>query len=240
MKGKIREPSLTRPLPVALAVLLLCAGCGPAPGPRRLLIEGVTLIDGTGALPRTSMTLVIQGRKLEAILPADSVDPTRRDSVVDGSGLWAIPGLFDAHVHLSKAGPEALPALVALGVTTVRDMGGDLDQVRAMQRSIAAGEVIGPRIITPGPMLEAPATIERMKRSATAEPYERTRIRTPFEPGRSSIQWRGSASTSSRSVSTRAKRRIGPWSRPPRRPACPWPATPRIRWTPSRPRSSGW
>jgi imidazolonepropionase-like amidohydrolase len=125
------------------------------------------------------MTIVIANRRIEAIGPADSLALARGDSVIDASGLWAIPGLFDAHVHLTKAGPEALPVLVSLGVTTVRDMGGDLEELRTMQAAIAAGETVGPHMLVAGPMLEAPATIERLAKSATSEPYLRTRIPIP-------------------------------------------------------------
>lgn len=159
----------------ALLLALLLAGCRAGPGSHRILIRDVTLIDGTGA-PARLATISIVGRRIEMIGTGDSVRSARADSVIDGSGLWAIPGLIDAHVHLTKAGEEALPVLAAMGVTAVRDMGGDLDTLRAMQRSVATGRLVGPRMVVAGPMLESPATIERLERSATREPYRRTRI----------------------------------------------------------------
>jgi len=169
-----------RAFSVALAILcILATGCEAEPVSPRLFVHGVTLIDGTGGAPVPSSTIIMRGRRIEAVEPSDSIRPEPGDSVIDGTGLWAIPGLFDAHVHLSKTGREALPVLAAMGVTSVRDMGGDLDELREMRRAIAAGDVIGPRIYLAGPMLEAPATLERMRESETSEPYERTRIAIP-------------------------------------------------------------
>jgi imidazolonepropionase-like amidohydrolase len=57
------------------------------------------------------------------------------------------------HVHLSYARGSALPAFVANGVTTVRDMGSDLAEVDRWRAQIAEGLLTGPEILRPGPML---------------------------------------------------------------------------------------
>lgn len=46
--------------------------------------------------------------------------------MTEGAGKFLIPGLWDMHVHLSKAGENTLPLFIANGVTSVRDMGGNL------------------------------------------------------------------------------------------------------------------
>src|SRR3984893_2245618 len=48
-----------------------------------------------------------------------------------------------------------LPLFIANGVTGVRDMGGDLPVLLAWRRQIAAGEIVGPRMVISGPMLDA-------------------------------------------------------------------------------------
>jgi imidazolonepropionase-like amidohydrolase len=76
--------------------------------------------------------------------------------------LFVMPGLWDMHVHLVFGnwfpGGRAisLPLFIANGVTGVRDMGSDLEEVQNWRREIAAGKLIGPRIYTPGPMLDGP------------------------------------------------------------------------------------
>lgn len=96
--------------------------------------------------------------------------------IVEGRGRFLLPGFWDAHVHLSKIGAQALPLFVANGVTSVRDMGGDLDEVLGWRHEIATGTRTGPRIIAPGPMFESASNVERMKREGVVEPVARTRI----------------------------------------------------------------
>jgi imidazolonepropionase-like amidohydrolase len=82
--------------------------------------------------------------------------------IVDGTGKYLIPGLWDMHVHLSMAGREALPVLLAHGVTAVRDMGGNGRTVLAWRDSIAAGTLDGPRIKAPARIVESGAWLRRV------------------------------------------------------------------------------
>jgi imidazolonepropionase-like amidohydrolase len=50
----------------------------------------------------------------------------------------------------------ALPLFIANGVTSVRDMGGELDVLQQWRREIAAGTLLGPRMVIAGPMLDGP------------------------------------------------------------------------------------
>jgi len=83
-----------------------------------------------------------------AVLPAGA-------RVIDGRGKFLIPGLWDMHVHTAIAGGRALLGLyVANGVTGVRDMAGDWPTLRGWRDDIAAGRLVGPRIVASGPYLE--------------------------------------------------------------------------------------
>jgi len=64
-----------------------------------------------------------------------------------------IPGLWDMHVHLSKAGENTLPLFVANGITNVRDMGGDYIQLLKWRKEAADGTRLSPRIKPPGRLL---------------------------------------------------------------------------------------
>ncbi|MGH7695337.1 MAG: hypothetical protein ACRENH_10160, partial [Gemmatimonadaceae bacterium] len=73
----------------------------------------------------------------------------------------------------------ALAVLVAYGVTSVRDMGGEMDELLRWRDEIRAGDRVGPRMLIAGPYLESPANVQRMRRTPVAEmaePVERTRI----------------------------------------------------------------
>jgi hypothetical protein len=56
------------------------------------------------------------------------------------------------HVHLSYTKVSALPALLANGVTSVRDCGGRLSEIDMWREQILAATLAGPRIFRAGPM----------------------------------------------------------------------------------------
>ena len=105
-------------------------GDGPFP---RLVIRGVTLIDGSGGPPRGPVDIVIENNRIADIVPVGTpgvpVDSARRprrgDHEVNANGMWALPGLVDLHVHQGTqqkaADSEYYNKLwLAHGVTTVR------------------------------------------------------------------------------------------------------------------------
>ena len=139
-----------------------------------IAITSVTLIDGTGEPARADMTVVVRGGRITAVESATSAQPPEGAAVIDGRGKFLIPGLWDMHVHLAKAGAGSLPLIVANGVTSVRDMGGDAALLRGWRDDIAAGRRLGPRIKWAGPMLESSERVARMKKR-THEPVERFR-----------------------------------------------------------------
>ena len=143
--------------PLVAFVLFVLAATARAE-PNTLAFTHVTVIDGTGGDPQPDRTVLISGDRIASI--SQSAPPTDV-RVIDGRGKYLIPGLCDMHVHLAgvTADPRwgkatLLPLLIANGVTTVRDMGGDLAALQAWRKEIEAGELIGPRIYCPGPMLD--------------------------------------------------------------------------------------
>ena len=99
----------------------------------------VTVIDMTGAPPRLNMTVVITGDRISAIESTEKINVPKGTKIVKARGKFLIPGLWDMHVHLGKAGENTLPLFIANGVTSVRDMGGDYRQVLAWRKDILAG-----------------------------------------------------------------------------------------------------
>ncbi|HYS53078.1 MAG TPA: amidohydrolase family protein [Thermoanaerobaculia bacterium] len=114
-----------------------------------LAITHVAVINPGEATPRRDVTVVVRDGRIAEVgnaVPADA-------EVVDGRGKFLIPGLWDMHVHLSWTTWSALPLLVANGVTTVRDMGSALSEIDDWRARIAAGALVGPRILRVGPIL---------------------------------------------------------------------------------------
>jgi cytosine/adenosine deaminase-related metal-dependent hydrolase len=119
---------------------------------RALVLKNVTVIDGTGAAAQPAMTVVIRDDRIESIGKNGEVAIPPRSQVTNATGKFLIPGLWDMHVHLTDARRSAIFALVANGVTGVRDMGSLLKELDEWRFKIEDG-TIGPRIFRAGPIL---------------------------------------------------------------------------------------
>lgn len=150
------------------------------------VIENVTVIDGTGAAARTSHSVLIRGARVVSVRPTEEITVPEGATRIDATGKFLIPGLWDMHVHVCKVRRPALPMFVWHGVTTVRDMGGELSEIRGWQQAIERGELAGPTIYTSGPYLESARRVKRLRRSKEVEPYARTR----FGVGTKEDAWR--------------------------------------------------
>ena len=106
-------------------------------------IEHVRLFDSEHAIMRENQTVVVTGDHFTTVGPASSVRPPVDAEHIDGTGKTILPGLFDMHVHA-----QALDGIlnIASGVTSVRDMGNDIDQLRSLQDQWQLGTAIGPRV----------------------------------------------------------------------------------------------
>lgn len=119
-----------------------------------LAITHATVIDPDAVTPRRDMTILLRGTRVERVAASASVRVPKGTPVIDATGKWVIPGMWDMHVHNDFAGGRALlPLYIAHGVTGVRDMNGRLPQLRTFQRDIAAGTLVGPRMVVSGPYL---------------------------------------------------------------------------------------
>jgi len=140
---------------VAISVLT------PLAGAQTLTITHVTLIDVTNGRTQPETTVTIQGNRITNIAPSTGAKPIA-GQIVDASGQFLIPGLWDMHTHVyfDKTAADGtdliLPLLLANGITGVRDMGSELDLVLHARGEIAAHRLLGPRMIVSGPMLDGP------------------------------------------------------------------------------------
>ncbi|MEL6192325.1 MAG: amidohydrolase family protein [Bacteroidota bacterium] len=87
-----------------------------------MAITNVSLIDGTGKAVQESVTICIKEDIIQDILPKADV---RADTLIDGSGKFVIPGLFDGHVHTTNY-KEDFPRFIHYGVTSILITGGSL------------------------------------------------------------------------------------------------------------------
>ncbi|MHA2339208.1 MAG: amidohydrolase family protein [Candidatus Hodarchaeales archaeon] len=90
-------------------------------------------------------------------------------TIIECSGRYVLPGLFECHAHLcfltlldTQTKERNLSQFIESGITQVRDLGGPINVLKEMHRSIVAGEVLGPEIYYAGPMHEkSPITWEK-------------------------------------------------------------------------------
>jgi imidazolonepropionase-like amidohydrolase len=125
-----------------------------------LVIAHVTVIDpGTSSAQRDS-TVAVSGGRITSVSSSKSFHALAGARVIDGTGKFLIPGLWDMHVHTAfgdwfPGGREViLPLFIVNGITGVRDMGGDVPVLQNWRKQIKAGQLTGPRMIYSGPMLD--------------------------------------------------------------------------------------
>ncbi len=140
-----------------------------------LVLENLVLIDGTGGEARAVDALVVDDGRIAAIVPAGAGTSHTVDAAaerLDLGGAVVMPGLIDTHVHVARF-PDTRVAAAAIlaqalrgGVTSVRDMGGDVRALQDIARARASGEFVGPTVVASavvgGPTLFADPRIARL------------------------------------------------------------------------------
>lgn len=119
------------------------------------ILEGVTLIDGTGRPPLEGATVCVHGGRIAHVVPGGT-DESHLGAFIRHRlpGKTVVPGLIEAHTHASY-GSDML-AYVRNGITTLRFAGLEASVVENLKRRIESGELIGPRILSCGPMIDSP------------------------------------------------------------------------------------
>jgi imidazolonepropionase-like amidohydrolase len=155
-----------------LALVLPIIGGAASPAVAQeptLAIVGGFLIDGFGGPPRPDAVVLVQGEEIIAVGNEGDLAVPPGAEVIDANGYTVMPGLIDAHVHLDILGHGDYPTwhgmvrdnyaevmelsaaqLLAHGVTTARDAGGELEASVQTRERIERGEIPGPRLLIGG------------------------------------------------------------------------------------------
>jgi imidazolonepropionase-like amidohydrolase len=153
-----------------LRVLMVGCVCALTACASDLLIRNVTVIDVVAGarLPRRS--ILIHDDQIVAV--GTRVKAPTGARMVNAAGQYAIPGLWDMHVHLWYQ-EHQFPLFLANGVTGVRDMGSDFERVKGWRREIADGKLLGPHIETCGPAVDgAPSDDPKLPILVAGTPVE--------------------------------------------------------------------
>lgn len=161
----------------ALAALVTMLGASApgargtsAPGPAArtvLVLDDVTLIEGTGAPPRPHSRIVIAGRRLMAVGARNSVQVPEGATRLPVAGSWVLPGLVDLHAHVTflrdpvhfreydrATSEQVLRILLAHGITLARNPAAPAAEGVALRDDLRAGRVAGPRLLTAGEAID--------------------------------------------------------------------------------------
>lgn len=126
-----------------------------------ILIEHAEIIDVKSGEVRSDMTIGIRNDSIITI--GKSTKGFNAEQIIDATGNYVIPGLWDMHVHfrggdeLIQENKNLLPLFTANGITGVREAGGDMTtEIFKWRKAIQNGSLIGPKIYTSGPKLDGP------------------------------------------------------------------------------------
>lgn len=158
--------------------LLTAASCVTEPAPEITAITDARIIDGLGGDPIEDGVLLMEADRILAVGPASQVTVPLDAEKISVEGKTVMPGLVDVHVHFDILGhanyghwfgtyenrmrtdimPSAAQAMLRAGVTSVRDLGADVDNIFWLREEITEGRLAGPRTFIAGPFLRKTPT----------------------------------------------------------------------------------
>jgi tetratricopeptide (TPR) repeat protein len=157
-----------------------CARQKPAEAQATLVFTHITIIDTSSGPNKTDMTVFITGDRITDIKPSAKVRGPRGAQVIDGTGKFLIPGLWDMHAHYFDS--AYLSLFIANGVTGVRIMAGDPYDFK-QREEIAKGFLIGPRMVIGSPLIDGPKPLWPGSISVSNEVEARKVVRQMNEIG---------------------------------------------------------
>jgi imidazolonepropionase-like amidohydrolase len=125
-------------------------------------ITNARIIVGNGDIIESGTIIVRNGRITDV---GDSAMTTSGLTIIDGTGMTAMPGFIDAHRHINT-GPnerEEMQAQLEAGYTTILSGGGPADGNLVLRDHIESGMINGPRIIPTGRIVLANNTPENAR-----------------------------------------------------------------------------
>ena len=140
-----------------LHLILLFTLFGTCSWSQSLAFKCVTVVDATGRGPEPNMTVIVDGDRIVALGPWRKTHIPKKAVVVDGTGKFLIPGLWDMHVHGASdaRAPWSHLLFLANGVVGVRDMSGPPD-AHAWRATQASNEDPSPAIYLGSPIVDGP------------------------------------------------------------------------------------
>jgi imidazolonepropionase-like amidohydrolase len=134
-------------------VVVLVGAIGVTAQQRQLVLEGGTLIDGTGKAPVANVVIVVDGNRIKTVGVKGQVTYPANANVIRVDGRTILPGLIDGHVHLRD---YQVPMFLPYGVTTIADIHNDTAWSIAQREALKSGRIKGPRLFVSGARVTGP------------------------------------------------------------------------------------
>src|ERR671910_1015573 len=168
------------------------------------VLVGPTLIDGTGDPPKPNAVIIINGNKIVAVTHETKYpdqyyyysllnNETAKVNVLNLTGKYVIPGLFDMHSHVAGVrknsynqnfSENVIEMLLDYGITTIRNPAGPTNQSIALKHNVSEGNIDGPEIFTAGRLLNGPQiAIPFVEKQISTEEEAREEVRNQAEAG---------------------------------------------------------
>jgi len=148
---------------VFILLILFLPGTANTKQQKPLCFHHALIIDGNGGIPIEDGSLVISGDRIEAVGHLDQLKVPSDVRMINLKGMTVMPGLADMHVHLCGGWDgmstdmlgyqRYLNSLLYSGVTTVLDLGNNLEYILQLRQEVAEGRIPGPRIYCAGPLI---------------------------------------------------------------------------------------
>ncbi len=146
--------------------LVACQESAPAPAEGGTYLTGFTLIDGTSSAPVVNAAMVVRDGRVVAAGPSADIPRPAGAEEVTLAGKFVIPGLINAHGHVSDSARD-LRTYAVHGVTTVVSLGGEPPDVFAARDSQNTARLARARVFVAGPVL-TPTTPEEARAQVAA------------------------------------------------------------------------
>jgi len=143
---------MSRRIAIVCAILLMVV-IGAGAQPRTLVLDGGTVIDGTGRQPLANAVIVIEGSRIVGVGQKGSVSFPSNATVIRTDGRTILPGLIDGHVHLRD---WQVPMFLPYGITTIADLHNDTAWSIAQREALKTGRIRGPRLFVSGARVTGP------------------------------------------------------------------------------------
>lgn len=160
----------------AVVVAVLASGPRPAAQNSVLVLDGATLIDGTGRPPLADAVVIVEGTRIKAVGKKGTLSYPASARVLRLAGQTILPGLIDGHVHLRD---YQVPMFLPYGITTIADIHNDTAWSLAQRDALNNGRIKGPRLFVSGARVTGPLGAPTTDGSYVRTPEEaRAYVRT--------------------------------------------------------------